>query len=429
MKIKLIAIVLLVVAGLAAIISNVSSAVSVNNEYKQYIANAERNAEKDIPYVAVTNYKKAFKIKAPSEDTFLLYMNEMKELGEDYYLLALDEYLSLFPMSSNAYELNLKRLFDEENYNSVVKLALEAKNKGVITETIKNYYFDSYYMYRYVRVGFQEAYSFLGQYALVKLGDLYGYLNYDGDYLIAPCFKDASIFMDTSAAVDDGTGFHMVNALGFKIAITSEPVDSLSFLMNGNLLASKDDKYGYLKSDLVVPESFSFDDATNFRNNVAAVNENGKWALIGSDGKNITEFIFEDVIRDEFNTCISNGVIFAKSEGKYYMYNAEGKRISDVGFDDACSFVGTEPAAVKIDDKWGFVNASGDIVIEPKYEDAKSFNISLAPVCVDGVWDYIDSSEIVRIEGDFEDAKPFASVGIAAIKEGEVWNYIKLITF
>lgn len=429
MKTKIIAIVLFAAAGLIAAVFSISSTISVNNEYKQYITKATVNAEKDIPYVAATSYKKAFDVKAPSEETFLLYMEEMKKLGEDYYLIALEDYLIRFPMSSNAYELNLKRLFEEENYVAVVELALEAREKEIATETIKKYYTDAYYKYNYVRVGFNEATTFLGDYALVKQGDLYGYLDYEGDFLIVPYYKDASIFLGANAAVDDGAGYHMINSLGFKVAVTSEPVDYMSVILNDNILIGKDKKYGYIKADMNVPETLPYDAATNFKNQVAAVCQNGKWAILGADGKNVTDFIFDDVIRDEYNTCINNNVIFAKTEGKYYMYNAEGKRISDTAFDDACLFVGTQPAAVKIADKWGFVDVEGNIVIEAKYDNAKSFNCSLAPVCIEGVWDYIDSTETVRIEGDFEDAKPFASNGIAAIKEGEVWNYIKLATF
>lgn len=429
MKTKLIVIILFLAVGLGTAVFNISSVVSENNEYNRYIAQATANAEKDIPYVAVSNYMQAFAVKEPSEETYLMYMEEMKKLGEDYYLTALEDYLVRFPMSSNAYELNIKRLFEDESYNAVVDMALEAREKGVATETIRDYYVDSYYKYTYLRVGFSEATTFIGDYALVKQGELYGYLSSAGDFLIAPCFKEAGIFLGATSAANDGTGYHMINALGFKIAITSEPVDYLSFLMNDNVLAGKDGKYAYLKTDLIVPETFPYDDATNFKNQVAAVCQDGKWALISPDGKNITDFIFEDVIRDEYNTCISNGIIFAKSDGKYYMYNSNGKKISDEGFDDAYPFVGSQPAAVKIGDKWGFADSEGKIVIEAKYEDAKSFNCSLAPVCTDGVWDYIDSSETVRLECDFEDAKPFAANGIAAIKEGEAWNYIKLITY
>lgn len=429
MKTKMIAIALFAAAGLIAIIMSVSSTISVNNEYKQYINKATVNAEKDIPYIAAISYKKAFDVKDPTEETFLLYMEEMKKLGEDYYLIALEDYLIRFPMSSNAYELNLQRLYEEENYVAVVDLALEAREKEIASETIKNYYIDAYYKYNYVKVGFNEATTFLGDYALVKQGELYGYLDYEGDFLILPNYKDASIFFGSNAAVDDGNGYHMINSLGFKVAVTSEPVDYMSVILNDNILISKDKKYGYIKADMNVPETLPYDAATNFKNQVAAVCQDGKWAIIGVDEKNITDFVFDDVIRDEYNTCINNNIIFAKSEGKYYMYNAEGKKISDNAFDDACLFYGTQPAAVKIGDKWGFVDSNGEIVIDAKYDAAMSFNCSLAPVCVDGVWDYIDSTETVRIEGDFEGAKPFASNGIAAIKEGEVWNYIKLVTF
>lgn len=429
MNTKIIAIILLLVAGIGVTLFSVTSDVSTKNEYEGYVEKAQINADNDIPYVAATNFKKAFAIETPSEEIFLTYLEQMKKLGEDYELIALEEYLQMYPMSSNAYLLNLQRLYEQESYVKVVELALEAKEKEIATQEIKDYYTNAYYKYKYLRVGFEEAQSFIGNYALVKLGGLYGYLTGEGDYLIAPMYKDASIFLGSTAAVDDGNGYYMINAYGFKVAITSGPLDYMSCILNNKILAGKDGKFGYLSSDLVVPEAFAYDNATNFKNNVAAVCQNGKWALISSDNTNITDFIFEDVIRDEYNTCINNGVIFAKSDGAYYMYDATGKKISELAFEDACAFVGAQPAAVKIDGKWGFVNAKGEIVIEAKYENAGSYCCNLAPVCENGLWKYVDNEGVVRIEGDFAEAKPFSANGVAAIKEGEIWNYIKLVTF
>ena len=48
---------------------------------------------------------------------------------------------------------------------------------------------------------------------------------------------------------------------------------------------------------------------------------------------------------------------------------------------------------------------------------------------VNGKWVYINSNKDIRVNEQFDDALPFASNGIAAVKENGVWNYIKLLCY
>jgi len=40
-------------------------------------------------------------------------------------------------------------------------------------------------------------------------------------------------------------------------------------------------------------------------------------------------------------------------------------------------------ASVKIGDKWGYINAAGEVVIEPRFDDARYFTEGLAIVRID----------------------------------------------
>ena len=79
--------------------------------------------------------------------------------------------------------------------------------------------------------------------------------------------------------------------------------------------------------------------------------------------------------------------------------------------------------------KWGFVDSTGQMTIEPQYDAAKSFNIGLGAICVDGKWGYINSNGTVRIQCQFEDCLPFADNGIAAVKENGIWSYVQLLSY
>lgn len=414
--------------GIIVAFTVINSSVTKTDEYERYIATAEANAENKVPYTACMNYRKAFQIKCEDEKIYKDYVKQSKLINDDFYKIALDKYVEFFPMSENAYEQLCNYYYQSENYSTVISLALEAKEKGIANEKVYKQYLSCIYMYRTISSGFEEAGSFLGNVALVKLDGKYGYLSSEGSYMIAPIYDGGKPFLGTSTAVNDGKEWYMINNGGYKVARPSQKVDDLSFLSNGKILVSVDGKYGYTDTSFTIGE-LKYDVATNFKNGVAAVKEGKTWSIIDTTGKKITDDVYEDVIIDEYNVCINNGVIFVKKDDKYHMINAQGQSISDMAFDDVCPFVGTEPAAVCVDKKWGFVDSKGKMVIEPQYEKAKSFSIGLAPVLVDGVWGYINSSNDIRIENIFEDCRSFSSNGIAAVKSDGIWSYIKLLPY
>lgn len=429
MKARMITIVAFILAGVIVAFSTVSAALSKTNKYNSYIASARQNAEKEVPYTACKNYKQAFKIKCEDEEVYREYMEQAKLLGDDFYESAVKEYVTSFPESPTAYEELCTYYYDTESYKNVITTAKKARDAGIATEKVRDYYLTCYFMYKYIKTGLEEATTFLGDYAYVKKDGLYGYINDSGSYLISPAYKNAKALLGTTTAVNDGKEWFMINTGGYKVARPEQKLDDLSYLSNGKIRAAVNGKYGFIGSSLAVPEELPYDFASNYKNGIAAVKSGDKWALIDADEKKITDYIFEDIILDEYETCINNGVIFAKKDGKYYMVDEKGSRIAEQGFDNARPFMSSEPAAICIDKKWGFVDATGKIVIEPQYTDARSFNLGIAPVSSDGKWGYINIGNEIRIEKIFNDCLPFAANGIAAVKEGEVWNYIKLLDF
>ena len=81
--------------------------------------------------------------------------------------------------------------------------------------------------------------------------------------------------------------------------------------------------------------------------------------------------------------------------------------------------------AVCIDGKWGFINVDGELVIPCKFEDARAFAYTLAPVKQSGMWGYVDTAGEIVIEPQFEDAYAFNKNGTAPVKEKN-WFLIQL---
>lgn len=428
MKLKLITFVSIVLAGVLVLVGVLAGKAQTANDYNGYLAAARNNAEREIPYIAYKNYKSAMDIQGDDEAVFLEYLEQTKLLGEDLYFKAIEEYVTLYPESANAYELYCGALYEKGNYKSVIDNALIAREKGIATEAVKNWYIECSYMLKGVVSGFDEAQSFAGGYARVKVGENYGYITSYGDFLIGAIYPEATVFLEC-AAVNDGQEWHLINYMGYKVARTDVPASSLGVLSGGKIAVSKDGKYGYTNASLVLPKELPYDYASTFKGGVAAVKKGEKWALINTEEAPVTEFIFDEIVLDEFDTCMNGGVAFAKKDGKYYMINAEGKKISDQGFDAVYPFAGNEPAAVCIDNKWGFVDTAGNMVIEPTYENAKSFNLGLGAVCIEGKWGYISTGNMVRIAPQFEDCLPFAANGIAAVKVDGRWQYQQLLPY
>ncbi len=73
--------------------------------------------------------------------------------------------------------------------------------------------------------------------------------------------------------------------------------------------------------------------------------------------------------------------------------------------------------------KWGFINKSGDWIIDNKYEEAYYFSEGLAAVKYFGNWGFIDRYGEWVIQPEYKDAKPFRE-GLACVMKGYYWGYI-----
>lgn len=96
--------------------------------------------------------------------------------------------------------------------------------------------------------------------------------------------------------------------------------------------------------------------------------------------------------------------------------DANGETVIEPQFDEARSFV-AGLAAIRIDNKWGFVNREGQLPVTPLYEDCGDFAEGLAAVQWYGRWGYIDPNGAFVIMPKFQEAGPFRN-GIADIRLG-----------
>ncbi len=73
--------------------------------------------------------------------------------------------------------------------------------------------------------------------------------------------------------------------------------------------------------------------------------------------------------------------------------------------------------------KFTFIDKTGRIIIEPKFDGASYFPEGLAPVRVGKLWGFIDSSGTTVIKPQFELAYPFSD-GLSLIQVAGLYGYI-----
>jgi len=78
---------------------------------------------------------------------------------------------------------------------------------------------------------------------------------------------------------------------------------------------------------------------------------------------------------------------------------------------------------VQIDGKYGYINQTGNFIIQPQFEDADSFSEGLAAVRINGKYGYIDKTGQILIEPQFDHATEFmAGAALVTIFENPELN-------
>ena len=135
-----------------------------------------------------------------------------------------------------------------------------------------------------------------------------------------------------------------------------------------------------------------FQHSTSFVEGIAYVVKDNKDYLMDTKGNFITQL--EN--KNGMTTQLGDSDLFDLSEGFVLVYfdsvtvntsfstsfiNKKGERITSQLFERANKF-SDGMAAIQLDDKWGFIDTTGNIVIQPQYDIRSNFSEGLAPVYV-----------------------------------------------
>jgi hypothetical protein len=195
-------------------------------------------------------------------------------------------------------------------------------------------------------------------------------------------------------------------------------------------LISNPGKWGYIDKTgkLVIPLKFTH--AEDFSEGLAGITDGDRGGFID----HAATIIFSVPL--DVTLGFHEGVVGVLSKGTVTYYDRNGKKMpiaTDYGPKSNSFSEGLVPIEAK--GKWGFMDQTGKLTIEAKFEDAEDFSEGLAPVKVrvsDTVWcpadeagnragstmmyGYIDKTGKLVIPAVFNSAAPF-SEGVAAVSK------------
>ncbi|MGE5415891.1 MAG: WG repeat-containing protein [Acidobacteriota bacterium] len=195
-----------------------------------------------------------------------------------------------------------------------------------------------------------------------------------------------------------------------------------------------DEKYGYIDESGKWAIEPRFESADCFRNGVAKVqnssnvieyiDRNGRVVANSTDNK--PKINQKDRQIDDY---YKNLQVF---ERQGYWEEQTGKVVIDGRFEDAENFYDEEFAAVMLNGKWGYIDRSGKMIMQPQLDKPVSFSDGMAAVqdLKSKKWGYIDITGKLAVPYRFESEPPDFSRGLAAVplpaKTGNrnMWGYI-----
>lgn len=403
---------------------------STENSYKKNIELGDKAYKKEIYIDAIEYYDAAIEIDSTQISAYMKLADSYLKLGNtNQYETVMKSAMEKDDTNSKPFVNLAKYYASSQEYDKafeVLKSADNVNNTKEVKALIKEY--SSYYK------DYGGTYTQIKQwkdgYLPVQIGDFWGLINSSGELAIDIAYNDIGAFNSDESVtpVKFDKDYYYINEEGYKKLVGDHAYDYLGTFNDGYAPAGYNGKYGWIDREFN-EYKMNYDFVTPFRNGVAAVKKDKKWALVNDDFEEITKFIYSDIKLDENGFCSTGGYIFVKENKKYYLIDTDMEKIGNLQFEDAKPFVSEQYAAVKNNDKWGYVNTDGKLVIRYKYSDANSFSNGVAGVKKKGKWGLMKQNEKMVLDPMFNGVSSMNKEGILFVKNENYWQCIQLYAY
>ncbi len=186
----------------------------------------------------------------------------------------------------------------------------------------------------------------------------------------------------------------------------------------------------------------------------AAKTENGPWGYVNKDGDFVIAPRFASG-PDDYVWSFSDGLALIEVAGRFGYIDHSGNFViapklldadsfhegfARVVVEGPCAYVSSSPCAsistpglsskMRHENheqlpscRFTFVDKSGRVISDKRYDYALYFSEGLAPVLINGKWGYIDQTGELVISARFDKAKPFSD-GMGLVRENQLYGFI-----
>lgn len=187
-------------------------------------------------------------------------------------------------------------------------------------------------------------------------------------------------------------------------------------------------KFGFIdaKGQMVIQPQYGY--VSPFSDGIASVLSSGGYGFINKNGKIVIEPQYSKI--SNFHDGLAAVEDISKLSDYLTFINTKGEVVIQLEADSSVLtnyslyYFREGLARVTLNGiDYGYIDKSGQMVIQPKYQFAENFSDGLAAVDNGRNWGYIDKNGQMVIPPEFDSADPF-SEGLAAIELNNKYGYI-----
>ncbi len=402
-----------------------------NREYSSALDEARSLADKQLYVKSLQSYASALSISGEDESVWKEYVDTCRMAYEEGSY-AWGSYVEGLRAASYACTSNLdfwRELLNEMksggSSSDAYDCAVKAVELGITDEEILETAYKIIYGFRYIGMSYKEIVSSPEGITAVNDGEYWGLLDREGEQIyslsyryIGPYGSEGQILLVTDKWK------HVVNESGIAQTVVFDGIKSSLAYGNGYIPLQREDGSWYYLNCTDGSESEQYKEVSSFINGTAAVKKETTWQLI-DETLSPTGDNFDNIKIHRNGACTYSDVMIASKGGKYSVYSGSGIKQCEFSADDMDLYMGSLIAYKDSNGLWGYVSLDGQIVIQPQFENAKSFSSGLGAVYKNGSWGFINESGRVVIDYQFEDVGYFNNSGCCFVDSGG-WQMIEL---
>jgi len=290
---------------------------------------------------------------------------------------------------------------------------------------IISFYESSRYVYEINRTAYENATAIFNKTIQVQQDGKWGIASDDG-VIVVPCIYDKiSTFDKSRTIVKSGDEIYSVDRDNNRVAIADKRVIDFNNFAENRVSIFFDGNWVRATGDFELGSSM-FEDIGMYSGGYAAAKTNGKWGVIDLSDKWLIPAEFDEIIVDELGRCYAQDAVFVRRGNRVFLFS--NGTFTDNSYEDAHPFGEEGFAAVKLHNKWGYIDKNGNEIIPYIFETALSFGQHMAAVKIGDYWGYINIKGEIVIEPIFHETKSFSG-GCAPVLTERGWQILTLLEY